>query len=113
MKTISTPLIAALVAAFFCLSGCTWLQPQQSHICESATDRAKGYCYARTNLNDLITAANLSRADGTLSESSHDAFLDRAKEADRLLDTAEIVLSGGGNPQAEILAVKTILLELQ
>lgn len=102
---------AALMVAFFCLSGC--VSPVAPQFCDSATTQAKSYCYARVNLNDLITAANLSREDGSLSGSSHDAFLAKAREADQLLDAAEIVLSGGGNAEGQVLLAKKLLLELQ
>jgi hypothetical protein len=105
--------ISTFAVLFLCLGGCPWDKPSVPHICDSATAEVKTYCYARVNLNDLITAANLSRADGSLSESSHDQFIAKAKEADQLLDAAELILSGGGTADQQLLTVKKILLELQ
>ena len=112
MNKNSSKILAALVVAFFCLSGC-WPVKPNDHICASAVGDAKTYCYARTTLNDLIAAANLSRADGSLSESSHDAFLAEARRIDKALDAAEVVMSVGGDPVEFLTTAKTLLLEIQ
>ena len=114
-KNPSQKLMAALVVAFFCLSGCQLIKPVETsnHVCESTTGHAKSYCYSRTNLNDAIKAANLSRADGSLSESSHDQFLKQARFVDALLDIAFSDMRSGGNPEQPLLAAKNLLLEIQ
>ena len=104
--------LAALVVAFFCLSGC-WPVKPSDHICASAVGDAKSYCYARTTLNDLIAASNMSRADGSLSESSHDAFLTEARRIDKALDAAEVVMGVGGDPVEFLATAKKLLLEVQ
>jgi hypothetical protein len=104
--------LAALVVAFFCLSGC-WPVKPNDHICASAVGDAKSYCYARTTLNDLITAANLSRVDGSLSESSHDEFLFEARRISQVLDGAEAAIEVGGDPVEFLTTAKRLLLEIQ
>ena len=105
MNKNPSKILAALVVAFFCLSGC-WPVKPNDHICASAVGDAKSYCYA-------ITAANLSRADGSLSESSHDAFLAEARRIDKALDAAEIVMGVNGDPVEFLTTAKTLLLEIQ
>jgi len=115
MQTISSSkklFVAALVAAFFCLSGC-WPVKPESDVCQSVEGDAKAYCYARTNLNDLITAANLSRADGSLTEASHKSFLSQARRVDKALDAAQVVMSVNGDPVEFLTTAKTLLLELK